>query len=388
MAEWRTALERWGDPVAALGLTAVAVTDDAVNPPSVVPLAVLLTVTLGVTLPIAARRRFPLTVPLLVIACFSATSATDDSASPRLANVVALVIALWTLGRHCGGRRLAFGLGWFVAAMVVAQVLSASNYRTTPEDVLFGLFLYALPVVAGNAVRLRQAHVELVTDQAERAEADRAHALAEAVDAERDRIARELHDIVMHSISVIAVQSQAIGRRLGTGHEREVEDLAAVERTAREAMTEMRRLFGVLRAGDGPPQLAPQPGLGQLDRLLDDARRAGLRIDASVRLPERPLTAGVDLTAYRLVQESLTNVLKHAGPDTSVRVVVAAGQGDLALEVCDDGRTPPRPGTGGHGLIGMRERVTVYGGTLQVGPLPRGGFRVAARLPTTEGVPA
>ena len=380
-------MDRWGDPVAAALLSAGAAVDVLVDPPAVVPAAVLLVVTLGGTLPLAVRRRFPLGVPLLVIACFAATSALDDSGSTRVAPVIGAVLALWTLGRHCGGWRLAGGLGWFAVAMVAAQLLHVGDYRTTPEDVLFGLFLYVLPVAAGNAVRLRQEHVELVTAQAERAEADRGRALAEAVDAERDRIARELHDIVMHSISVIAVQTQAIGRRLGPEHDRDVDDLRAVERTAREAMTEMRRLFGVLRAGDGPPQLAPQPGLAQLDRLLDDARRAGLRVDAEVRLPERPLTAGVDLTAYRLLQESLTNVLKHAGPDVSVRVVVAAGPGELALEVCDDGPGPRRPAAGGHGLIGMRERVAVYGGSLQLGAVRGGGFRVAARLPTTEAVP-
>jgi signal transduction histidine kinase len=383
---WRTVADRWRDPVVAVVLSAGAVVDVLLDPPSVVPAAVLSVVTLGVTLPLAVRRRFPLAVPLLVIACFAATSALDDTGSTRVAPVIGAVLALWTLGRHCGWPRLAVGLTWFVAALVTAQVLHAGHYRTTPEDVLFGLLLYVLPVAAGNAVRLREAHVELVTEQAARAEADRDRALSEAVDAERDRIARELHDIVMHSISVIAVQTQAIGRRLGPGHERDAEDLRAVERTAREAMTEMRRLFGVLRAGDGPPQLAPQPGLAQLDRLLADARRAGLRIDADVQLPERPLTAGVDLTAYRLLQESLTNVLKHAGPDASVRVVVAGQPGELTLEVCDDGPGHARPVPGGHGLIGMRERVSVYGGTLQAGPGPGGGFRVAARLPTSEAV--
>ena len=370
-------VERWRDPALAAVLTVLAVLDVLLQPPP--GPALLLVLTVGVTAPLAVRRRFPLAVPVIVIACFAATAGADPTERTRVAAVAALVVAMWTMGRHCEDRRLAIGVGWFALGLLAATALSPTGGDV--EDALFGLVLFLIPLVAGRAVRLRQAHVDLVTERAGRAEQDRAQELAAAADAERDRIARELHDIVMHSISVIAVQTQAIRRRLGPEHAREVDDLAAVERSAREAMTEMRRLFGVLRAGDGPPELAPQPGLAQLDRLLEDARRSGLRIEARVALPEQPLTAGVDLTAYRVVQEALTNVLKHAGPGTSVHVVVEPGPGELALEICDDGRSRAAGAPGGHGLVGMRERVAVYGGSLEVGRRPGGGFRVAARLP-------
>ena len=380
------AVERWRDPLVATALTALAIADDLITPPPDGRLPLLLLVTLGITLPVAVRRRFPLAAPMVTIACFAATAAVDVGTDVRLANVVSLVLAMWTIGRHCEDRKLVIGMAWFLVGALVATGLSGPGSGL--QDALFGLFLYLCPLVAGRAVRLRQAHLDLVTEQASRARRDQARLLEQAVDEERDRIARELHDIVMHSISVVAVQTQAIRRRLGPDHAREADDLAAVERTAREAMAEMRRLFGVLRAGDGPPQLAPQPGLAQLDRLLDDFRRAGLRLDTQVALPDRPLTAGVDLTAYRLLQEALTNALKHAGPGTAVRVVVAPGPRELFLEVCDEGTRRSTPSSGGHGLIGMRERVSVFGGRLDVGAAPGGGFRVTARLPTTEVVPA
>lgn len=380
------AVERWRDPVVAAVLTALALADDLVDPPAGARLPLLLLVTLGVTLPVAVRRRFPLAAPMVTIACFAATAGVDTTTGIRLANVISLVLVMWTIGRHCDDRRLTIAALWFVLGVLVATELSPTSSGI--EDALFGLFLYLCPLLAGRAVRLRQAHLDLVTEQAARAQRDQARLLEQAADEERDRIARELHDIVMHSISVVAVQTQAIRRRLGPDHAREADDLAAVERTAREAMAEMRRLFGVLRAGDEPPQLAPQPGLAQLDRLLEDYRRAGLRLDTQVSLPDRPLTAGVDLTAYRVLQEALTNALKHAGPGTAVRVLVAPGPGELFLEVCDAGTARSLSSGGGHGLIGMRERVSVFGGRLEVGRAPNGGFRVAARLPTTEAVPA
>ncbi len=380
------AVERWRDPAVAGALTVLAVVDVLGTPPLTGRLLPVLALTAGVNLPMAVRRRFPLGAPMVTIACFASTAGVDAGSGIRLADVVALALAMWTMGRHCDDRRLAAGVVWFAAGALIASELSPSGSGL--EDVLFGLFLYLCPLVAGRAVRLRQAHLELVTEQADRDRRDQARRVEEAVDEERDRIARELHDIVMHSISVIAVQTQAIRRRLGPEHAREAADLTAVETTAREAMAEMRRLFGVLRAGDGPPQLAPQPGLAQLDRLLDDFRRAGLRLETEIEHPDRPLTAGVDLTAYRVLQEALTNALKHAGPGTPVHVVVRPGPADLALEISDAGPGPRGRSTGGHGLIGMRERVSVFGGTLDVGRSPSGGFRVAVRLPTAEAVPA
>jgi signal transduction histidine kinase len=224
--------------------------------------------------------------------------------------------------------------------------------------------------------------------RADRAEREREEGAARAVAEERARIARELHDIVSHSISVIAVQTQAVRRRLGPDHAREVDDLQAVEATAREAMAEMRRLFGILRAEGERPSLSPQPGLDQLDRLIADTRAAGVDVSLTVDGRPTPLPPGLDLTAYRIVQEALTNVRKHA-PGGQVAVRLRHGEADIGLAVDDTGgvASPDADGAG-LGLVGMRERVELYGGTLEAGPRPGGGFTVRARLPFREGAPA
>ncbi len=212
------------------------------------------------------------------------------------------------------------------------------------------------------------------------AERERERQTSKAAADERARVARELHDIVSHAISVVTVQTQAVRRRLGPDHEREADDLRAVEAAAREAMAELRRLFGVLRADGEEPSLAPQPGLGELGRLLDRTRGAGLRVELEVDGEPVPLTPGVDLAAYRVVQEALTNVRRHARA-TRATVRLRFGGEALEVEVEDDGAGPSRNGHAGHGLVGMHERVTLYGGTLSTGPRDGGGFRVRARLP-------
>jgi signal transduction histidine kinase len=207
-----------------------------------------------------------------------------------------------------------------------------------------------------------------------------------AVADERLRLARELHDVVAHAMSVIAVQS-GVGAHIATTQPKEARrSLAAIEATSRAALTELRRLLGVLRQ-EGEPEgdLAPVPGLADLDGLLAELGKAGLAVRLQVEGTPSPLPAGVDLSAYRIVQEALTNVVKHAGP-ARARVVVGYRDQDVTVEVIDDGRGAAtsvrdgRVGTG-HGLIGMRERVTAFNGELEVGPRPGGGFRVAARLP-------
>jgi signal transduction histidine kinase len=203
---------------------------------------------------------------------------------------------------------------------------------------------------------------------------------------ERLRLARELHDVVAHSISVIAVQSGVGAHVANTQPEEAAKALATIEATSRAALTELRRLLGVLRQ-EGEPEgsLAPVPGLADLDALLAEVAKAGLGVRLRVEGTPSPLPAGVDLSAYRIVQEALTNVVKHAGP-ARAQVVVGYGDHEVTVEVVDDGRGVAAPtGDGrarvGHGLIGMRERVAAFGGDLEVGPGPDGGFRVAARLP-------
>jgi signal transduction histidine kinase len=203
------------------------------------------------------------------------------------------------------------------------------------------------------------------------------------VEAERARIARELHDVVAHHVSVMTVQAGAVRRLLTPDQERQREALLSVEETGRKALTEMRRLLGVLKenGGDQRAPLAPQPGMATLDTLLGQVREAGLPVE--MRTEGRPveLPPGIDLSAYRIVQEALTNALKYAGP-ARAWVVVRYGDGDLELEIANDGGTDAMEADGGgRGLVGMRERVAVYGGELESGPRPGGGFAVRARLP-------
>jgi signal transduction histidine kinase len=227
-------------------------------------------------------------------------------------------------------------------------------------------------------------------DRTRRLEHEREAQAREAVGAERLRIARELHDVVAHSMSVIAVQAGVANHVIDSRPELARQALATVETNTRSALVEMRRLLGVLRQGDEPSgSLTPAPGLSQVADLVEQFRDAGVTID--LRLDGEPdgVPDGVDLSAYRIVQEGLTNVLRHGGPHATVTIGRDAGA--VEIEVCDDGRRPDQertaPDTGrvaGHGLIGMRERVAIFGGTLVTGKRPGGGFRLAATLPLGE----
>jgi signal transduction histidine kinase len=197
---------------------------------------------------------------------------------------------------------------------------------------------------------------------------------------ERARIARELHDVVGHSVSVMTVQASAVRRLLRPDQQREREALMIVEQTGREALAEMRRMVGVLRRPEEAPALAPQPSLDYLDRLVEQAREAGLPVELRIEGDPVQLPAGLDLTAYRLVQEGLTNAMKHAHAE-STQVLVRYGDKDIEVSVTDDGQGRGDGTSGGHGLVGMRERVSVYGGELEAGPRPGGGYRLRARLP-------
>jgi signal transduction histidine kinase len=224
------------------------------------------------------------------------------------------------------------------------------------------------------------ASAELAVAKAARLEQERESEAARAAAEERTRIARELHDIVSHSISVVTIQTQAVRRRLGPDHAREADDLAAVEATAREALAEMRRLFGVLREEGEEAALAPQPGLAELDRLLVRVRETGIRVDLDTHGDPVDLSPGLDLAAYRIVQEAVTNALRHSGA-RHLHVRLRYTQGELEVTVEDDGHGINETTTGGQGLRGIRERAELYGGTLDVGRGDRGGARVHARLP-------
>jgi signal transduction histidine kinase len=368
----------WGDialaaAVVALGQSEVWLRDD-VQPRAVAAICELV---LGAAL--AWRRVAPTTTVVVVAVAGTAEAVLGVPLESPLNPIIAGVIAAYSLFVHATSRRAVAAGGLLLSAIAIQ---SASQHQE------LGSFAWAVVLLSGVAavgwtVRSRTERVGHLERETKNLQLEREEQARQAVAEERSRIARELHDVVSHSISVVAIQAQAVARRLGPGHEREVEDLRAVESTARQAMVEMRRLLGVLRAdGDALP-LAPQPGLSQLPALVDRATKAGLRVEVRTTGTPTPLAAGLDLTAYRVVQEALTNTLKHASA-SSACVALGYSAHELRLTVEDDGsgpdaaRTPPGHG---HGLIGMAERVSFYGGQLSTGSLDGRGFRVDVRLP-------
>ncbi|WP_194914793.1 sensor histidine kinase [Catenulispora rubra] len=279
------------------------------------------------------------------------------------------------------------------AAIAAASALALSAANLAPDARGNGLNSVGLAVVSawilGYALRTRRAYIAELVERAARLEAEEGERAARAVAEERLRIARELHDVVGHSISLITVQAEAATRSARTNPEAVTPFLATISATGREALAEMRRVLAVLRP-DAEPEMSPQPGLDDLGELVARFESGGLpvRLDA----PPSDLPPGVGLAVYRIVQESLTNVLKHAGPGATAAVTVEPGRGSVRVSVLDDGCGPAgstgstRPPSGAaHGIVGMRERVAIYGGTLRAGPgINGGGFEVEAVIPLPE----
>jgi signal transduction histidine kinase len=242
--------------------------------------------------------------------------------------------------------------------------------------------VFGLAWLAGLAQRNRTVEVESAEQRAERAERDREVAARIAVAEERARIARELHDIVAHAVSVMVLQVGAVRHRLPDDLAEDVDALRGVEETGRSALGEMRRLLGAMRRGADRAELTPQPGLGRLDLLLDEVRRAGLPVELHIDGEPFGLPAAIDLSAYRIVQEGLTNALKHAHADLA-RVHIRFAADELRIQVSDDGEGAAQPiGHGaGHGLLGVRERVKLYGGEMTTASDNGGGFRLTTSLP-------
>jgi signal transduction histidine kinase len=235
--------------------------------------------------------------------------------------------------------------------------------------------------VLGDSMRYRRGYYAALEDRAARLEAERDAQAKVAAAAERARIARELHDVIAHHVSVMVVQADGAGYALHSDVATAETALKAISSTGRQALTEMRRLLGVLRTTGDQAGLAPVPGLDELRELLDQARSAGLAVTYTLTGTPRDLPDGAELAAYRVVQESLTNTRKHAGLAASAAVKLRYEPDGLTVEVTDDGMATPAGEPAGHGLAGMRERIAMYGGTVQAGPLPGGGFRVLAKLP-------
>jgi signal transduction histidine kinase len=337
------------------------------------------------TAPLAWRQGRPLAVLCIVMAAF-AVEATLAGEAPVGGEVLfPTLLALYSVAAYADRRRALIGLGvaW-VATLVQGahdpEILSVGDFVLV--DLFFFWFLGGGSWLAGRYVRSRRQDASAFEVRAAQLEREREERAREAVIQERARIARELHDVIAHGVSVMGVQAAAAELMLDVDPERAREPLRSVQDAAREAIAELRRLLGVLRELDEEPSRLPQPRLAELGALLDQVRAAGLDVELTREGPRSPLPAGIELSAYRIVQEALTNALKHAGPGHA-RVWVRRRPHLLEIEVVDDGDAGPQSAAGvnGHGLVGMRERVALYGGTLEAGPGAAGGYSVRARLP-------
>ncbi|HEX6679512.1 MAG TPA: histidine kinase [Gaiellaceae bacterium] len=334
---------------------------------------------IAIVAPLLARRRYPFWALAAVPIVVSISAPLDPRLVPD--NGITFAAGLSVTFLFAQLRNVRQALAGLVMVFGTEVVVVHFDPKGHTGDIFFSNLVFAVVWVAGFLLGRKFEEGEAARERAERLERDREEQARIAVAEERARIARELHDVVGHSVSVMTVQASAVRRLLREHQEKEREALEVVEQTGREALAEMRRMVGVLRRPEEAPALAPQPSLQRLDKLVEHARDAGLAVELRLEGAPEPLPTGVDLTAYRLVQEGLTNALKHAHADRA-EVIVRYGDGYVELAVSDDGRGIGSGDGGGHGLVGMRERVSVYGGELEAGPRAEGGFRLRARLPT------
>jgi signal transduction histidine kinase len=366
----------------ATAVAVVALAEVTANA-AVVPKAAAASCELAMAIALLWRRRAPLAV-VTVVAVLQVIEAVagvplQQPVVPLLASVIA-VYALMTAAP-----------AW-QAATGAAIMLAAVGIETVVQDKGFANFAFALvflvgAVIVGRTVHSRTQHVVELADRAQALERQQSLAAQLAVQEERTRIARELHDIIAHTVSVMVVQAGAAEQMVGRDPDRALSAMQAVQTTGREALGEMARLLGMLREDGGEIGLAPAPGLADLTTLVDGARRSGIDVHLQLDGYPRQLPPGPELSIYRIVQEALTNIRKHAGRSRAA-VRVTCSDTAIVAEIDNDGAGEPLadptvPGAG-HGLIGMRERVALYGGTLVAGPSAAGGFQVRADIPLTD----
>jgi signal transduction histidine kinase len=296
--------------------------------------------------------------------------------------VFIVLAASYSAGAHLELRRALVGV------VLVVGAIAAVSIAQTPNDIFFPVVFFGLvPWVVGRVIRTQTALARELTEKAEREQLAREHEEARATAAERARVARELHDVLAHNLSVMVIQAAAARRVAERDPAAAVKAAEQISRTGREALSELRYVFGPVRKEDGE-ELGAAPGLANLDQLASRAHRAGLPVDLRVEGQPLALSPGADMAAYRVIQEALTNTLKHA-QGARATVTVRYEPHDVVVEVLDDGVGAAGNGNGwdvgGHGLVGMRERVALYGGKLEVGGRPDGGFAVRAQLPVQGG---
>jgi signal transduction histidine kinase len=346
----------------------------------------LLLILAGLAVPVVFRRTYP--VQAFTVAAVAGGLQVLFTTRP-VGTDLALLILLYTLAAYRPRRVSITGLCVCLAGSFIAVARWDTQTGLVQKVLLAGVIFSGTALVVwvlGDSMRYRRAYLTSLEDRAARLERERDAQAQIAVAAERARIARELHDVIAHNVSVMVVQADGASYALRSEPDRTAQALAAISQTGRQALAEMRRLLGILRSDDQQADLAPVPGLDQLRELLDQARRAGMSVSFTLEGAARPLPEGAELAAYRVVQESLTNTRKHGGLAAAAAVTLRYEPDALLLQVTDDGLGAAAGGDGpGHGLTGMRERIEMYGGTVQAGPLPGGGYQVAARLPDTAG---
>ncbi|KJY47863.1 sensor histidine kinase [Streptomyces sp. A1547] len=376
--------------VLLVGLGMLQVAEDSFSSTTARLIAVPSVLAMGVV--VALRRRWTLPMFWLAVGTGVYKLVTHTEV---INSDLAMLIILYTVAASAEiSRRMsrtALGIG-FLASPLYALRFQVDKGNTR-DDFLFTLFAivpFALAWVLGDSLRTRRAYYAQLVERNQRLEKEREAQAKVAVAAERARIARELHDVVAHNVSVMVVQADGAAYVMDVAPDQAKEALQTISGTGRQALAEMRRLLGVLRTGE--PQesedYVPQPDVEQIEVLVEQVRASGLTVDFEVEGAPRRLPSGVELTAYRIVQEALTNTRKHGGPDATASVRLVYFDDGLGLLVEDDGRGAAHElyedggaDGAGHGLIGMRERIGMVGGTLDAGPRPGGGFRISALLP-------
>ncbi|MDX3228251.1 sensor histidine kinase [Streptomyces sp. ME19-01-6] len=361
-----------------------------------VPRAAAVPVVLALCAAVALRRRAPEKMLILVTGCGLAQLALNVEQNPADFAMLVVVYTVAAEGERWASR---FALVAALAAPLLATLRwPGADHPEGGERTWWGAAIatvfttipFVLAWVLGDSIRTRRAYYAQLEERAARLEKEREAQAKVAVAAERARIARELHDVVAHNVSVMVVQADGAAYVMDAAPDQARQALETISGTGRQALAEMRRLLGVLRSGapSDDSDYVPQPDVDQIDDLVEQVRGAGLPVDFKIVGSPRPLPSGVELTAYRIVQEALTNTRKHGGPDVGASVRLTYFDDGLGLLVEDDGRGARQEvyedggaDGQGHGLIGMRERVGMVGGTLDAGPRPGGGFRISALLP-------
>ena len=337
---------------------------------------------LALIAPLVLRRRSPFVVFWLI----AGIAFIQWLADVPLASDAALLIALYTVAEYQHRTRALIAAGVLEVGVILASVRFALPGESLVSSLVFLTGMVTAALFVGMTLRARRAYLASVVDRAARLEIERDHQAQLAATRERTRIAREMHDIVAHSLSVIIALADGASLSVDQDSVAASEAMRTVSATGRQSMAEMRRLLGVLRDDQEPSSRAPQPGLDQVPELAERLRKVGPRLELVVVGRPRSLPPTEDATAYRIIQESLTNVMKHATGATEVCLLLSWQADELQIEITDDGQPADLNGISrGHGLNGMSERVAMFAGYLTAGPLERGGWQVKAQLPVGSG---